>query len=249
MCTLSFLRLRQGYSLMLNRDEAPARPPATELVGLTGSDGALRALFPLDPPSQGSFMGVNRAGAAFALLNQHPGGYVRPAGALSRGRLLPLALAAGSAAAGLERVAAEDLSATPPFLLLGVDEDAEPLSLRWDGRDLQRRMHEDGALQLASSSRPGDPALAARRRAFDRLLESLDPGDEAGVLAAQQAYHLSTDPQPGPLSVWMTRADVRSVSLTQALVVPGRVILRHWLREDLESGREARQQSLKRDTL
>lgn len=246
MCTLSFLRLRQGYSLMLNRDESPSRPPALALAGLTDVNGAPRALYPLDPPSQGSFMGVNRAGTAFALLNQHPAGYARPIQTLSRGRLLPLALAADHAGAGLERVAAEDLSATPPFLLLGVDEAAEPLSLRWDGRELQRRLHEDGALQLASSSRPGDPALAARARAFDRLLRALDPGDDAAVLAAQQAFHLSTEPQPGPLSVWMTRDDARSVSLTHALVLPQRVILRHWLREDLEAGRDARQQSIQR---
>ena len=29
MCTLSLLRLRQRYSLMMNRDEDPLRPPAT----------------------------------------------------------------------------------------------------------------------------------------------------------------------------------------------------------------------------
>lgn len=246
MCTLSILRLREGYSLMFNRDESPLREPARDLAGLTDAAGQVQALYPLDPPSQGSFVGVNRAGAAFGLLNQHPSGYQRPVQAQSRGRLVPLALAAATAIAGLERVAALDLSTTPPFLLVGVDEASAPMSLRWDGRELQRRLHDDGAFQASSSSVQAEQALPNRRRGFDRLLESLDGQDDAVTLAAQEAYHFSQTPQPGALAVWMQREDAESVSFSHVLLLPDRAILRHQLRAAREAGREPLQQSLER---
>ncbi len=91
-----------------------------------------------------------------------------------------------------------------------------------------------------------EQALGFRRRAFDGVLEALTPDDEAAVLAAQQGYHLSEAPYPGPLAVWMTREDARTVSFSHVLVRPGHVTLRHWLREDREGGREPRQHSLAR---
>lgn len=245
MCTLSLLRLRQGYSLMFNRDESPSRPAARDFAGLTDAQGEVIGIYPVDPPSGGSFLGVNRAGATYALLNQHPSGYERPAQAQSRGRLVPLALQEPQAIRGLEAVAQEDLSRTPPFLLLGVDEGEAPVSLRWDGKQLQRRLHEDGAYQTASCARFAEQALPLRRRRFDAMLEGLGDLDDAGILAAQEAYHLSEEAQPA-LGVWMRRDDARSVSLTQALVLPQRLLLRHWLREDLEAGRPALQHSLPR---
>jgi hypothetical protein len=245
MCTLSLLRLRQGYSLMFNRDESPLRPPARELAGLTDDAGLVQALYPVDPPSGGSFAGLNRAGATYAILNQHPAGYTRPPDALSRGRLLPLALQEPDAIRGLEAVAQQDLSKTPPFLLVGVDEESAPLSLRWDGKELQRRMHEDGAFQTASSGRFADQILPHRRRLFDRLLERLPDLDDAGILAAQEAYHLSSDPDER-LGVWMRHDLACTVSLSHLLVLPERAVLRHWLREDREAGRPALQHSLER---
>lgn len=241
MCTLSLLRLRQGYSLMMNRDESPSRPPATEMAGLAGGDGVVTALYPVDPPSQGSFIGVNAAGVSFALLNQHPEAYAAPEGLQSRGRLLPLALAASTAGGGLERVAAEDLSRTAPFMLVGVDEAGAPLSLRWDGRELQRRMHADGAWQTASTRLLGSEILPQRARAFDRALVGLAERDDAGILEAQQAYHLDAEQR-----VWLGLAELQSVSLSHCLVLPQKVFLRHWLRADLETGLEARQASLVR---
>ena len=246
MCTLSILRLREGYSLMFNRDESPLREAARAVAGLSDDAGQVQALYPLDPPSQGSFVGVNRAGVAFGLLNQHPSAYQRPAQTQSRGRLIPLALAAPTAIAGLERVAALDLSMTPPFLLVGVDEASAPMSLRWDGRELQRRLHEDGAFQTSSSSVQAADALTYRRRGFDRLLETLDGQDDAVTLAAQEAYHFSQTPQPGALAVWMQREDAESVSFSHVLVLPTRAILRHQCRADREARLEPLQQSLER---
>jgi hypothetical protein len=238
MCTLSFLRLSQGYSLMMNRDESPLRPQAQELreARLEGACSEQRALYPVDPAGGGTWIGVNEDGIAFALMNQYPEGYQRPAQAQSRGRLIPEALRADQAMLGLERVGAMDLSRTPPFVLLGFDGHQGPLSLRWDGRALERRLYEDGALELSSSAFQPEAVLPERQAQFARMLQSLEGADEADCLQAQEAYHLSQEPEPGPFAVWMTRDDSRSVSFEQVLVLPKQVVLRHRLRAEVEAG-------------
>jgi hypothetical protein len=241
--TLSFLRLRQGFSLMLTRSALWTVEPATALAGLADDRGQALALYPLDPATQGGFVGVNRHGVALACLEQGPGADALQT--LSGYRFLPLALAAAGAGAALERVAAQDLSATAPFILFGADEQGEPLSLRWDGRALQRRLHPDGALQLTTRRTGAEEAGKVRARSFDRLLQGLESLEDAAILAAQQAHHLSTAPQP-ELAMWASSVPAPSRCLSHALVLPERVILRHWLREDLEAGKEALQQSLSR---
>nr|HTB35218.1 NRDE family protein [bacterium] len=90
MCTVSFLRLRQGYSLMMNRDESPLRPAPETLAQpvLDGPGGPRRVLYPVDPSSGGTWIGVSERGPGFCLLNQHPQGWRHRPGLASRGRLL-----------------------------------------------------------------------------------------------------------------------------------------------------------------
>ena len=242
MCTLSFLRLQQGYSLMMNRDESPSRPAPETLAQpvLEGPSGPRRVLYPVDPASQGTWVGISERGTSFALLNQHPDGWTRWPGMVSRGRLLPLALAADTAIAGLERVAQEDLSATAPFLLVGVDEQQAPLSLRWDGQTLDRRLHLEAPGLWTSSAFQAQAVDQARQGQFQRCLAALPQDvDDAGLLAAQEAFHFSQEPEPGPLAVWMTRDDARTVSVTQALMLSKQAVLRYLDRPAKERGEPA----------
>jgi len=239
MCTVSFLRLKQGYSLMMNRDESPLRP-APETVAqpaLEGPSGARRVLYPVDPSSGGTWVGLSERGTGFCLLNQHPPGWQRLAGRSSRGRLVPLALAADTAIAGLERVASEDLAGTAPFLMLGVDEGQAPLSLRWDGRQLERRLHPEGSgLWTSSAFEPGAVDLA-RQELFQRRLSALpQDAEDAAVLELQEAFHFSQEPAPGPLAVWMTRDDARTVSYTHLLMLQKQGVLRYLDRQAKEQG-------------
>ena len=250
MCTLSFLRLASGYSLMMNRDESRQRPRVDHIAqaSVAGAEGdAVRVAYPVDPPSGGTWVGVNTRGVAFALLNIYPQAYARPAGALSRGRLIPEALRASTAGGGLERVAALDLSLTPPFQLVGVEEGHAPLSLRWDGQRLERRLHGDGAFQLSTTG--GDPqrVLPDRAARFGAALAAMQDQGEAEVLAAQEAYHFSQEPEPGPTAVWMSGPVYESVSFTQILVLPRLILLRYWDRQAVEGGQEAELVSLKRE--
>jgi hypothetical protein len=238
MCTLSFLRLKSGYSFMMNRDESPARPKPEQIrqASIEGVDGAVRrVLYPVDPGSNGTWIGTNDQGVVLALMNQYPAGYQRPSGALSRGRLIPEGLRAGTAITALERVAAMDLKSTPPFLLVGVDEQGAPLSLGWDGQHWERKLYPDGALELSSSGYQPNEVLPVREAQFDLMLQSVEGKDEAEVLAAQEAYHFSQEPEPGPLAVWMTRPDSRTVSFVHCLVLPKKAHFRYIDREAHEA--------------
>lgn len=239
MCTLSFLRVPGGYSVMMNRDESPLRPKPEDIKQaiVEGSDGVgRRVIYPVDPSSQGTWIGANDKGVVIALMNQHPKGYTRPAAAVTRGRLVPEALKAASAITALERIAALDLGATPPFMAVGFDDQGAPLSLRWDGSHLERRLYADGALELSSSSFQSEDILPRREAQFDLMLKSVEGKDAAEVLDAQQAFHFSEEPAPGPAAVWMTRDDARTVSYTHLLVQPKQTLLRYLDREAKEAG-------------
>lgn len=224
---------------MMNRDESPLRdkPEQIKQATIEGADGAgRRVLYPVDPRSQGTWIGTNDLGVTLCVMNQHPVGYQRPAKTDSRGRLIPEGLKAATAITALERMAALDLSATPPFLAVGFDDEGAPLSLRWDGAHLERRLYADGALELSSSSFQPDDILPRREAQFDLMLKSVEGKDAAEVLAAQEAFHFSQEPAPGPVAVWMTRDDARTVSFTHLLVQPKQTLLRYLEREAKDAG-------------
>jgi hypothetical protein len=195
---LSFLRLPQGYSLMLNQPEG--LPRVDQLVQAAFDDGqgsGLRALLP-EEPGGGALLGVNEAGAAFALLSLSVDARLT--------RLIPAALGAATAGGGLERAAALGLGGLPPFVLAGFEPSHAPMSLAWDGQGLQRRLHPDGALALGLG-----PGADAARAAFDAVAAGLQGADEARALAAQEAHHLA--------SAWGRHA--------QVLLLPRQILLRY----------------------
>ena len=175
---LSFLRLPQGYALMVNLGGGRAR--VAQLIQAALDDGAgsgLRALYP-EEAGGGALVGVNERGAAFALLSHSDDARLA--------RLVPAALASATAGGGLERAVAGGLEGLPPFVLAGVEPVQAPLSLAWDGQTLQRRLYPDDACQLWV----GDDAETVRaRQDFAALMARLEGLDSAQVLVAQEGYH------------------------------------------------------------
>ncbi|HXC62875.1 MAG TPA: NRDE family protein, partial [bacterium] len=204
---------------------------------LEGPSGPRRVLYPVDPGSQGTWVGMSERGTSYGLLNQHPEGWQRRRGLQSRGRLVPLALAADTAIAGLERVASENLADTAPFLLVGVDEGQAPLSLRWDGRELERRLYPEGPGLWTSSAFEPKAVDAARQELFQCRLSALPRNaEDADVLALQEAFHFSQEPEAGPWAVWMTRDDARSVSYTHLMMLQKQGVLRYLDRKAKDQG-------------
>lgn len=196
---LSFLRLSQGYSLMVNQGEGRAR--VAQLVQAAFDDGAgsgLRGLYP-EEAGGGALLGVNERGAAFVLLSQAVDARLE--------RLVPAALASATAGGGLERAAALGLEGLPAFVLAGVEPAQAPLSLAWDGQALERRLHPDGAFQLSLGS---EAEVVRARQGFEALGERLEGLDPAQVLAAQEDYQRALP--------WARQS--------QLLLLPRRILLR-----------------------
>jgi hypothetical protein len=229
MCTLTVLPVGvrgdgaepgTGLRVVMNRDEQRdrplARPPAVRR-----HDG-LSAIYPVDPPSGGTWIAVNSAGLVLALLNSNPyaPGEPRPdrTGLRSRGEIIPSLLGCRSADDAVALASRIDGARFPPFRLVALDVSGCSVlhrigpSLRVDWQPVLT-----GPIMLTSSGL-GDAHVEPPRRAlFERTLAA-NPSAEA-----QDAFHASTLPGDAERSVLMTRHDARTVSRCVVEVGPAHV--------------------------
>lgn len=221
MCTLSVLpasdrcvgsstRRDRRVRIAMNRDESPDRARAWPPV--RRRCGERTALLPIDPVSNGTWIGVNDCGLVAALLNlqDRSAGSV-PLGRVSRGQIIPRLLAADSLPQALVAALELDLADFAPFrlVLIAPQELAE---LAWNGARLTRL--ECGRLttpRLFASSGLGDALVQEpRARLFRELLQT-----HADPASAQDALHRHAWPERESISVDMRRAGGRTVSHTQ----------------------------------
>lgn len=210
MCTLTVVPRDSGTPrLAFNRDEkrtrAPGEPPRVRAFG------ARAAVLPIDPLSGGTWIAVNDAGLALAVLNANPIAPPREGmPTRSRGAIIPALLESDSPSAALARCERElDLRDFAPFRLAVVGQGVI-VDVRWDGREPMVVSRLLGDLpRLFTSSGLGDHfAEGVRRDLFDELFA----GPPESWTAAQDDFHLHRWPGCEHLSVNMSRADARTVS-------------------------------------
>jgi len=210
MCTLTVVSLPGALvRLAFNRDEQRIRPsgvpPARRRFG------AREAVLPTDPVSGGTWLAVNDAGLALALLNANPsdtGQGLAPH--RSRGAIIPALLVCATPAAALgELERAVRYPDFAPFRLVLVG-DGLVADVQWDGRQpmVMNRLLGGTPLLFTSSGLGDDLVEGVRRELFDVLFGG--PAD--GWEAAQDAFHRHRWPDRPHLSVNMERADARTVS-------------------------------------
>ncbi len=263
MCTVSIIPLRyarrrgqepvHGFRLVTNRDEQRSRtaalPPRWHLTDTPGEGGAcVRALFPTDSVGGrgGTWIGVTERGLALCLLNGNPRPYppLPPAERLvSRGVIVPrLAARAADASTAARAVEHLDLDVFAPFTLLAVDlrgpggadggaggRGGEPRVFRveWDRRDVRRSEYASMPV-CAVSSGLGDSLVQPRIALFDQLVTA-----EGARPEVQDRFHRHVWRGRPEISVMMSRADARTVSVTTVEVVaaspttPARVTMRY----------------------
>jgi hypothetical protein len=211
MCTVTIVPYSDGFRLVSNRDERSDRPAATpptvhQLPGMT-------AIYPVDPVGGGTWIGVNDAGLAAALLNRtvHSAAARDCTPPRSRGLIIPHLLNCRSLIDALEAAESVDPAQFDLFRLALVQRMAAVV-VTSDGVTLSvETMGLSRPLMLTSSSLGDAVVEAPRRRRFDRLVLKKKRGAWAG---AQARFHAHRWRSRGDISVTMQRPATRTVSRT-----------------------------------
>jgi len=214
MCTVTWYRQPGGYQLFSNRDEKPARKPATgpELLEQRG----VRFIAPVDGDCGGSWIATNEFGLSLCLING-PG--ARPKETRSRGLVLTDWISAPDLASLRELVARSDLRGVAPFSMVVLEAQSPASVIQWNGARCDLIEEQHAPMPLVSSS--FDPHGVARSRR-DLLLQMSGGSSKTGVFLA---FHRSHEPERGPYSPCMHRSDAYSVSFTWVNVMAGEAIM------------------------
>ena len=209
MCTVTIVPVEDGFRLACNRDERRSRPEA--VPPRVRSPQEKSAIFPVDPASGGTWVGVNHAGLAATLLNRTARA-VEPGrrAACSRGLIVPRLLAHEWIGHALDAAEAIDASSFEPFRLVLIHGFTVGL-VASDGHRLATTISRMRVPLLFTSSSLGDALVEEPRR---RLFEQLVVEDKGAWLRAQFRFHRHQWPARTDISVSMERSDARTVSRT-----------------------------------
>jgi len=220
MCTLSWLLNHQGYEVFFNRDEQRARSEAIPPALIK----QYKAIMPVDPQGQGTWIATSVNGMTLCLLNnyqqQTPVENYRTY--TSRGQLILQLIKIQQADKLRTQIETLDLSNYQPFFiyLFPADLNKRNTSIyayQWNGKQLLPQVAEQ---PFISSAVLLQQAQQSRKQIFKDIIT---------VKASARlylAYHSSHLPEKGALSVCMHRDDARTQSLSH-ISVNEKIIFRY----------------------
>ena len=223
MCTVTVVPSRDGFRLGCNRDEqrdrVAALPPAVHTLRHR------TAILPVDPAGQGTWVGVNGAGVAAALLNRtiDSTAPIDKGSLCSRGLIIPRLLDSASLKDALDISAALDPRDFDRFRLVVVQNTAVAI-VTSDGVALSIELTKLSRPIMLTSSSLGDALVEGPRR---RLFDQVFAGEERSWVRAQSRFHDHQWPSRRDISVKMDRADATTVSHTVVNVSSGAIELRY----------------------
>lgn len=227
MCTLSFIAIPVGgIRLVHSRDEQRTRSdglPPSEWAG-----GGFRLLSPRDPDAGGTWIALRDDGVILAVMNRNPEPppHLDRAGLRSRGLLIeslagmpPSALADGLRSIDAISFAPfRAFAAIPSWLGPGTAGGPVVHTAEWDrsveGPDARPLVTTHALPCCWASSGMGDSIVADRLPLFSEMVGPT-PTPES-----QDAYHRHAWQGRGAASVFMSRQDARTVSITTAESLP-----------------------------
>ena len=223
MCTVTIVptgaRDAGAFRMACSRDElhgrAPAQPPQTRTIDNQ------RVLMPIDPASNGTWVGVNQSGLALTLLNYNPTD--PPIGRdRSRGTVIPLLLNARTVGDVVALASEVERERMMPFRLVACD--GETLLLWRSTESIEQA--EAGPWSrspvMFTSSGLGDHMVEGPRR---ELFDTWFAVDATTYTDRQLAYHQHRWLGREHLSVAMHRDDARTVSYTTVTVDADRIAM------------------------
>jgi hypothetical protein len=226
MCTLSWVRGVDRYSVFMNRDEQPTRAP-----GLPPAihEGVVRWIAPIDGQSHGTWIGANDQGVTLAILNRWHESPMRADGEwISRGLLVTSLLTETTKDRVERRLLGEPLGLYQPFTLAAFELGRGARLFAWNGKELSLSQVVETGLVLTSSGFDQEQATRDRGDLFRRWHEFVPPirsraageGSADPPPEAFEAIHASHIPEKGPLSICMHRPEAGTVSFTRIDVGP-----------------------------
>lgn len=206
MCTVSVITRPSGLRLVTNRDVPRSRSTAHPPTWREG--GLHRAIWPTDPDGGGTWIGASQSGLVLCLLNLNPIPAPPADDSLtSRGVIIPDLIDHGDAASAMRALQDLDLGSFAPFRLIAADiveGDVRVLEAEWH-EALTSREHSTPACFVSSGL--GDSRVLPRLPLFDDRVRE-------GDAIAQDCFHRHQWPGRPEISVLMSRADARTVSIT-----------------------------------
>lgn len=219
MCTLSFMPVRGGFHLLMNRDEQRSRPDA--LPPRLHPSGRLRSIYPSEQGG-GTWIGGNDAGLCAALLNWYARPVLIERRAFSRGLIIPTILGAPDSEGALVFLKSLPLGKLAPFrLFLFHARETKATMITSDGATLELRKLPWERSHWFSSGH--DEAEVSRIRGETALSAAADT--DAGTLTWLRRLHLSHEPQEGAYSFCMHREDACTVSFTELSITGDRAVM------------------------
>ncbi len=241
MCTLTIISTGEadsrGVRIVCNRDESRLRP-AAKPPELRTCDKR-QALMPVDPLSDGTWIGVSDAGVAAVLMNVYIAQtekeieiLPRTRPLISRGTIIPHVLAASDLADAIERFKTLNPRDFEPFRLILVDR-THWLEIVWAAEQLSIDPVKplDEPLFFTSSGLGDDIVARPRRQLFDEMFQPSSVLPAADLTAAQDAFHRHFWPRREFASVWMTRPEARTQSITWCELTVNEVTMRYAARD------------------
>jgi hypothetical protein len=211
MCTVSIIPVDGGWRVVCNRDEHRERNRALA-PRWHALSGGRRAVWPIDTHAGGTWIAGSEHGLVLCVLNLNPHpplSVVDIPDLRSRGLLIPGLIGLDSAGQVAAAVARGELGRYAPFRLLAMDADSGNVAeLRWDRHELVRSWHAADS-QCFVSSGLGDARVAPRLELFDSMVRLPGP-----TRRGQDEFHRHQWPRHPEVSVLMSRAEARTVSIT-----------------------------------
>ncbi|MBN8247709.1 MAG: NRDE family protein [Verrucomicrobia bacterium] len=221
MCSVTFWPRRGGYRLAMNRDELLTR--ATGIPSARFVVGGRAVLHPGEPGG-GTWVSVNDAGVAFALINWYAVPLKASPPTVSRGGVVA-SLSGCSQPGEMEaRLTGLELARMNPFRVMGFFPGRKQIfQWRWDCRVLSGEVHSWKPGQWLSSGHDEPGVQRTRGADFDRRRRDSD----AGSIPWIRRLHASHDPGQGPYSMCMHRSDAETVSYTEIEVDASTAVMRY----------------------
>ncbi|HVS11347.1 MAG TPA: NRDE family protein, partial [Planctomycetota bacterium] len=166
MCTVTWLREAEGFTLLFSRDELLTRSAA--LGPVVHCRGGLGILAPIDPEGGGTWLAVNQSGLALGLVNGGPPLNETPT-YRSRGLLVLDAASCRSTRELETRLSSANLARFRPFTLLALDPRDPALVAHWNGTSLD--LHDgEGEAILCSAPHEHEELEPARAASLRQLM-------------------------------------------------------------------------------